>query len=181
MLCNNNSVAHNHHTNNNTSSYNYNAYRCKKIAEFEPEPGETSVTQLELTSFENMMSYGAKIVPNHDRDYPHVKEMALPPWFKGGSNSSSDKKSTGQLVGAIQLPVTPDVIIDVWQLSPSSPSSRDQSRCWATTTVDGVSFAVLERIFMISESKWGVSTVTQVDLFGRHAIKNFLVSESITA
>ena len=32
----------------------------------------------ELTTFETMMAYGAKIVPNHDRDFPHVKELGVP-------------------------------------------------------------------------------------------------------
>jgi hypothetical protein len=52
--------------------------------------------------------------------------------------------------------------------------------CWATTSVDGVSFAVLERLFITSEAKWGVPTVTQVDLFGRHPLKGFLLLESVT-
>jgi hypothetical protein len=43
-----------------------------------------------------------------------------------------------------------------------------------------VSFAVLERLFITSEAKWGVPTVTQVDLFGRHPLKGFLLLESVT-
>ena len=34
----------------------------------------------ELTTFENMMAYGPKIVPNHERDFPHVTELAVPAW-----------------------------------------------------------------------------------------------------
>ena len=52
--------------------------------------------------------------------------------------------------------------------------------CWATTSVDGVSFAVLERMFITSEVKWGVPAVTQVDLFGRHPTRGFLLLESVT-
>lgn len=52
--------------------------------------------------------------------------------------------------------------------------------CWATTSVDGVSFAVLERMFVTSEVKWGVPAVTQVDLFGRHPTRGFLLLESVT-
>ena len=52
--------------------------------------------------------------------------------------------------------------------------------CWATTSVNGVSFAVLERMYVTYEVKWGVPTVTQVDLFGRHPGRGFLLLESVT-
>ena len=41
--------------------------------------------------------------------------------------------AVAQLVGAVEIPLTPDVIIDVWR-------GPDQL-CWATTSVNGVSFA----------------------------------------
>ena len=108
----------------------------------------------ELTTFEAMMAYGAKIVPNHDRDFPHIKELAVPHHV-----NETHAGAVAQLVGAVEVPLTPDVIIDVWR-------GPDQLT-WATTSVNGVSFAVLERMFVTSEVKWGVPTVTQVDLFGR--------------
>jgi len=108
----------------------------------------------ELTTFEAMMAYGAKIVPNHDRDFPHIKELAVPYHV-----NETHAGAVAQLVGAVEIPLTPDVIIDVWR-------GPDQLT-WATTSVNGVSFAVLERMFVTSEVKWGVPTVTQVDLFGR--------------
>ena len=64
----------------------------------------------ELTTFENMMVYGSKIVPNHDRDFPHIKELAIP--------SVISEKHCGvlaHLCGAVEIPLTPDVIIDVWR------------------------------------------------------------------
>mmetsp|Transcript_32262 Transcript_32262/g.30752 ORF Transcript_32262/g.30752 Transcript_32262/m.30752 type:complete len:323 (+) Transcript_32262:152-1120(+) len=121
----------------------------------------------ELTTFENMMAYGAKIVPNHDRDFPHIKELAIPPVV-----SEEHRGVLAQLWGAVEIPLTPDVIMDVWK-------GPDQI-CWVTTSVNGVSFAVLERMFVTSELKWGVPTVIQVDLFGRHPGRGFLLLESVT-
>lgn len=62
----------------------------------------------------------------------------------------------------------------------TSMTSGPDQICWATTSVDGVSFAVLERMFVTSEVKWGVPAVTQVDLFGRHPTRGFLLLESVT-
>ena len=121
----------------------------------------------ELTTFETMMAYGAKIVPNHDRDFPHVKELGVPSHV-----NETHAGAVAQLVGAVEIPLTPDVIIDIWR--------GPEQVCWATTSVNGVSFAVLERMFVTSEVKWGVPTVTQVDLFGRHPGKGFLLLESVT-
>ena len=67
-------------------------------------------SKTELTTFENMMIYGSKIVPNHDRDFPHIKELAVPLVI--------NKNHCGvlaQLWGAVEIPLTPDVIIDIWR------------------------------------------------------------------
>ena len=72
---------------------------------------KSSIT--ELSTFENMMAYGPKIVPNHERDFPHIKELAVP--------SVVSEKHIGvlaQLWGAVEIPLTPDVIIDVWRGKP---------------------------------------------------------------
>ena len=63
-----------------------------------------------LTTFENMVAYGSKIVPNHDRDLPHVKELAIPFIV-----SEAHCGALAQLWGAVEIPLTPDVIIDVWR------------------------------------------------------------------
>jgi len=173
---------------------------CKKITQAGTGSGD-EIIPVELTNFEFMMTYGPKLVPNHEREYPHVREMIMPYFvendmFGGGDGSEDDgggssqavytpqhnrhqhqqKNSSqivGALVGAIQLPIMPDVIVDVWRAA--------DGKAWATTTVDGVSFAVMERVFMMSESKWGVSQVVQVDIFGRHPAKGYLVVEHVTA
>ena len=63
-----------------------------------------------LTTFENMVAYGSKIVPNHDRDLPHVKELAIPFII-----SETHCGALAQLWGAVEIPLTPDVIIDIWR------------------------------------------------------------------
>lgn len=67
-------------------------------------------TITELSSLENMMAYGSKIIPNHDRDLPHVKELAVPSVV-----SEKHRGAVAQLWGAVEIPLSPDVIIDVWR------------------------------------------------------------------
>ena len=181
---------------------------CHKVSEFmDDEHGDgvneaalEGVFTSELSNFDYLMTYGPKLVPNHERDYPHVREMVEPmthgelsaqrgrgtsvdsagglgPLTSGTGTGSGSGSSgnVGTLIGAVQLPMIPDVIIDIWK------SSSKSGRIWATTTIDGVSFAVVERIFMQSESRWGVSKVVQVDIFGRHPSKGYLVLENVTA
>ena len=52
---------------------------------------------------------------------------------------------------------------------------------WATTPIDSVPFAVLQRMYVVSVSNWGVQNVVQVDLFGRHPSKGHLLMESVTS
>ena len=145
-----------------------------------------------LGNMDTMMSYGPQIVPNHERDFPHVQELAAPLCMRnldnGGAGAAAissrrastgrvtedeDRENKGQLVGAVRLPLTPDVIIDLWRLP--------DGRCWATTSVDGTSFVVLERIFVTSEMSYSVSVVVAVDIYGRHAAKNHMLAEKITS
>lgn len=166
---------------------------CHKISEFQDDVADPAnrsnivaeeIFTSELSNFDYMTTYGPKLVPNHERDYPHVCEMVVPVMNSHvqsssdlgpvkTTNDSNGEESVGTLVGAVQLPLIPDVIIDVWK-------SR-KGHLWATTTIDGVSFSVLERIFMVSESSWGVNKITQIDIFGRHPSKKYLVVEHVTA
>ena len=137
---------------------------------------DTPSSLVSLTSFEVMMAYGAKIIPNHEREYPHVKELAVPftlrkAWknkveksHSNGNDKDVEKHEVvsgnmGQLMGAFEIPLTPDVVIDVW-------FDPDTCMYWATTSVDSVSFSLLERMYVTTETTWGVPTVVQVDLFG---------------
>lgn len=143
----------------------------------------------ELTSFENIMAYGVKVIPNHERDFPEVVELAVPPSLhtdkekdklKSPHNKpvSNPKQLVGQLVTAFEIPITPGVAIDVWQYV---DPTRKKSCYWVTTSIDHIGFALLERMFVTSVTSWGVQTVTQVDLFGRHPLKGHILMESVTA
>lgn len=138
---------------------------CSKLIQ---NGGDEQPSLLDLTSYESLVSYGAKLVPNHERDFPHVKDLSPPSSLMG-----TQAGILGQLVGAIQLPLTPDVIIDIWIL-PNGVT-------WATTSIDGNSFSHLERIFVTSEMNHGVSQVVAVDIFGRHDRKGYMLLEKVTA
>lgn len=154
------------------------------------EHDEIGVVLTPTGNLDAMMNYGPQIVPNHERDFPHVQELVAPLCMRSdvsnfkplvvnrrGSTGrvpmSEDDKNTGQLLGAVKLPLIPDVIIDIWRL----PTGQ----CWATTSVDGTSFGVIERIFVTSETTYSVSVVVSVDVYGRHAAKNYLLAEKITS
>lgn len=168
------------------------------------------------------MTYGVKIVPNHERDFPEVQEMPVPLFLlatsrargsRGSRNGTSSDKAQrlGSLLGAFEIPLLPGVVIDVWYEGTSqsqrgshahaatssssggygtaeevlsyqnSESTAERRLYWASTTVDGVGFAVLTRLFVTIEAVWGVSTVTRVDLFGAHPTTGMVVKEAVTA
>ena len=137
-----------------------------------------------------MMNYGPQIVPNHERDFPHVMELVAPLCMRtdisdaksisvnrrgstGRVSATDGNENKGQLLGAVKLPLIPDVIIDIWRLP--------NGKCWATTFIDGSSFGVIERLFVSSETTYSVSVVVAVDIYGRHAAKNYLLAEKITS
>ena len=122
----------------------------------------------ELTYFEKMMAYGPKIIPNHDRDEPDIQAMI----YTGASSTSQSFDHIGDLVCAIELPAVPDIRLDIWK-------SVNDDRYWATTTIQGVKFAVLERIYVMSEVRWGFQTVVGMELAGRHPISGKVVTEMV--
>lgn len=152
------------------------------------EHDEVGVVLTPTGNLDAMMNYGPQIVPNHERDFPHVQELVAPLCLRTEAASSmavnrrgstgrvaapDSDSNKGQLLGAVKLPLIPDVIIDIWRLP--------DGRCWATTSVDGTSFGVIERIFVSSEISFSVSVIVAVDIYGRHAAKNYLLAEKITS
>jgi hypothetical protein len=153
-----------------------------------------------LTSYELIMAYGAKIVPNADRDFPDINEIPLPATLisesieKGKTNGNNGNNFNnnntkfhhhmGELVGAFEIPLLPGVIVDIWR----ERGSVSPYRYWATTPVDGIGFAVLERVQLeLSEHRAHphmsqedeVITPLQADLFGRHPSKGTLLMERV--
>jgi hypothetical protein len=124
----------------------------------------------ELTQKEDAM-YGVDIVPNHQRDFPHVTEMKCPSFLV--DKAKGEEGSPGSLICAFELGLTSAVVIDVWQNS--------DGLVWATSTVDAQSFAVLDRLFVKSEVSWGIESIVQVDLCGRHPVSGAPIVEHVSA
>lgn len=96
-------------------------------------------------TFASCKYYGVRKVPNKERDFPEVLEMPIP------ASVASELKQTlkdtptspmGVLLGAFVIPCLPGVVVDVWR------QKGAPYRCWASTAVDDVGFAVLERVFL---------------------------------
>lgn len=118
-----------------------------------------------IGAYEWMVAYGAKVVPNHEREEPATVELPIP--------DSKPGDAMAVLVGAIEVPCAPDVIIDVWR------TDNDVGKFWATTSINGISFCQLERISLKSETHWGLSSVVQIALHGRHPFTGADVIETI--
>lgn len=135
--------------------------------------------------------FDGKIIPNHDRDFPDVRDMEVPAYML--PEKLRAKRSIvifGSLVGAFEVPIVPEVLLDVWRYIPMSEESSSQTsakatdestgpKIWVTTSIDNVNFAVLERIFITVEMAWGSQNIVQIDLFGRHPKTGRLLLESI--
>jgi hypothetical protein len=92
-----------------------------------------------VTHAEAKLGLEARIIPNHEREYPDVMSMALPqfvePTLREYLSRVSRKRvgqgsmSEGELVGSIEIPCIEEVVVDVW---------RTDGWTWATTTVSDV-------------------------------------------
>jgi hypothetical protein len=106
-----------------------------------------------------------------------------------GLPAAEANSRVGFLIGAFEIPLTPGVIMDIWaaprrpskMASSSTTFSVKDSICWVTTPIDSIPFAVLDRMYVVSVVNWGVQSVVQVDLFGRHPDSGRLLLESVTA
>lgn len=143
--------------------------------------------------------FDSKIIPNHDRDFPDARDLEVP--FHLLSEKQRASRTTvifGQLVVAFEIPIVPEVLIDVWESTSSDtvstgvsgPTSSSNAttpfkrygpgfHSWATTTIDNINFAVLERILITSETSYGSQNIVQIDLFGRHPKTGRILVESI--
>jgi hypothetical protein len=139
--------------------------------------------------------FDGKIIPNHDRDFPEVRDLEVPAFMLPEKLRAKRSLVTfGSLVGAFEVPIVPEVLVDVWRYVPISDDSSlvthgeakpaDDNigvgtKIWATTSIDNVNFAILERIFITVEVAWGSQNILQIDLFGRHPKTGRLLLESI--
>jgi hypothetical protein len=130
----------------------------------------------DLTSFEKMMAYGPKLIPNSNRSEPDVIEIPCP------GIGRSDGAEVGELVGCLQLPIASAVLIEIWKYSPSSQSSglASSAKYWATVTANQIPYAVLECLYIKSEVRWGFTTVTSIEITARHPVDGHLLVEEIS-
>ena len=135
-----------------------------KLTQFNDKSSSTS-----LNSFDFILGLGTKIIPNHERDIPEVLELSIPCTYEG----SAPDNAVGQLIGAVEITLAQDVVIDIWKTV--------DNFYWATTSVNGVQFSVLERIFVTCDINWGVPSVSQIDLFARHPTQRHMIVESISS
>jgi hypothetical protein len=142
--------------------------QCSKIPAYQPDVAATGMTEL---SGEDALSqhYEQVQVDNSERDYPLIMEMVMPEFVFAGQPPSVAEglPAMGQIVGGIYLPFMKNIIFDIWKV-PGGPA-------WATTTVDGINFAVIERIFIKTFDP--VKEAVEVDIFGRHPKLNLLHHE----
>ena len=137
-----------------------------------------------ISSFERQMGFGPKLVHNDERDDPSALEIPC--------KCFDDEANVGSLVGtflyAIELPVLPNVVIDIWKVSSKSLSSSSNEaknekangdKLFATTTIQGVKFVNLQRIFLMVETRWGLPTIVGIELSGRESTKGKLLVEVI--
>ena len=179
-----------------------------------------------LSSLEHRVGLSSRLVPNHEREFPDVISMGVPLFARedlqqyaisrrealtpnrirsSSNNSNNDENENeggkgdrrggirfdAQLLGVVEIPVVTEIVIDIWETTHWQ---------WATTTINGVKFAVLERIFISCDvsaddnnSDLGTSSnnnntpsstglkvaVIEIHLFGRHPQQGHILNERI--
>lgn len=133
----------------------------------------------DISSFEKMMAYGPKPIPNSNRSEPDVIEIPCPGIGNG------DGTQVGEFIGCLQLPIASAVLIEIWKYSPPCSDLSDSSatpslpKYWATVTANQIAYAVLECLYIKSEVRWGFTTVTSVEITARHPVDGHLLVEEI--
>jgi len=141
-----------------------------RIPEYLPGAGTKDMAELSGEAF--IEQYEEVGVENAERDYPTVEEMIMPEFVAAWPASAPEGRLPvlGKIVGGFYLPFMKNLIIDIWKV-PNGPS-------WATTTVDGVNFAVIERIFIKTYDP--AKKLVEAEIFGRHPSLKLLHTETYT-
>ena len=114
---------------------------------------------------------GQEAVDNDERDFPSTDEMLMPEFVYDGRPPGVPEglPPVGQLAGAVVLPFMPNLIIDIWKVAGGS------NVAWATTTIDGTSFSVIERLYI--RNVQDDENELEVEMFGRSPKKGVLLME----
>ncbi len=84
----------------------------------------------------------------------------------------------GRFIGAVNLPfLLRDVIIDIWGIPGNDAVMGPR---WATATVDGIEYAVLERLCISKQLGGNAGGIAEVQIFARHPRSNLLLLEHYT-
>ena len=132
-----------------------------------------------VSSFESQMGFGPKMIDNSKRNDPSV--LQLP--YRSALDDYQDL--VAEFAYAIELPVLPNIVIDIWKIPRQklSQSQHNQEKTkdiyFATTTIQGHSFVNLERIFLMVETRWGMPTIVGIELSGRQSKGSKLLVEVI--
>jgi len=130
-------------------------------------PSAQSFIPVEPSPTELGYWFGVDVVEdNSERDYPTVMQMIAPASVT--AKHSEYAGVSGDFKEAVCLSMMHDVIFDVWSIS--------NGPCWITTTIAGLSFAVVEHLIITIETE--SKEALEVDLTGRHPRKNLLIDES---
>ena len=92
-------------------------------------------------------------------------------------------QGVGRFLGAVNLPLLMrDVIIDIWGIPDGNEAGPGLGPVWATATVDGIAYAVLERLCISQQQQLDDSagSVAEVQMFARHPRSNMLALEHYT-
>ena len=83
-------------------------------------------------------------------------------------------------MGAVNIPMLlRDVIIDIWGV-PGSGDNAAMGPRWATATVDGIAYAVLERLCISKQLDGSADSIAEVQIFARHPRSSMLTLEHYT-
>lgn len=148
------------------------------------DPSES--TKQPISAFEKFVAYGMRMCPVNDREDPTLMELDLSlslPSPKG--EEEGGKRDTPPPMAVVQgrgiylfsaeIPLVSEVVVDLWRFdrkeSTTCPSDAFPTTCLcpeyvATTTIQDTKNAVLSRVYVVSEVRWGLTTVIRVELHG---------------
>lgn len=154
-----------------------------------------------VSSLEMKMGFGPQRLDNSQRKDPSVMQLSYKnanslPSYCEMSFDYDNSELVGDFVYAVKLPVLSNIVIDIWKI----PAERQHGAAiisrqaedvrqlapkfhdfyFATTTIQGVDFVTLQRIFLIVETRWGLPTIEGVELSGRVSDKGKLLVEVIS-
>jgi hypothetical protein len=145
------------------------------------QPGEPVSAFVAVSDAERRSRYCVERVGEDERDYPGVMEMPVP--LCVALKHPACAQGVGRLLGAMNFPMLlRDVIIDIWGIDIPDGNDAGPGPVWATATVDGIAYAVLERLCIskMQQQQDDGGDIAEVQIFARHPRSNMLALEHYT-